>query len=338
MFRRLWQQLRDRLRRLPLPFRREIAAGRFETGSAAASRGHLLGAPLARPERDYIVYVPRGWSRSRRAPLVVLCHGCRQTPEDLAALTHIAGRADREGWLVLLPRQTPRANPFECWNWFDPNTAAGNGECAIVASQIVAVRRRYRARRTRVLVAGLSSGGALAAAMGLRHPRLVRAAFVHSGLACGAASTPATALAAMRNGPVGDIARVADEARAAQRRTPPLPVSLLVVHGDRDEVVAPVNGFALVRQYLRYNAHPAADRRSADSGLPPGDASSGEGARSRYPMRSDAWTEGRAIVRHVAIAGLGHAWSGGDGRYAHADPQGPDAVELLAGFARETAD
>lgn len=339
MLSRLRPRLAGWLRRLVLPFRRRIEPGRYEAGSAATRRGRLLTAPLASPEREYLVYVPRGWSRRRRASLVVLCHGCRQTPEDFAALTRIAEHADREGWLVLLPRQTPRANAFECWNWFDPNTSAGEGECAIVAAQIVDVRRRYRARRERVVIAGLSSGGALAAAMGLRHPRLVRGVFVHSGLACGAASTPASALVAMQHGPGGDVAGIGELARAAQRADPPLPVSLLVVHGDRDDVVAPVNGLALVRQYLRFNAHPAgAAGDPSRAGLPPGDASTFEDSRDRYPRRSEAWNgDAAAAVRHVTVEGLGHAWSGGDGRYACADPRGPDATDLFARFARGAA-
>src|SRR6478609_1827503 len=195
--RRLWLRVRSYAPRL---FRREVSPGRFETGRTSSSRGFLTTAPLVPPTRDYLVYVPRGHTRLRRAPLVVLCHGCRETPEDVAGLTRMAEHADREGWLVLLPRQADGANAFRCWNWFESNTSNGAGEAAIVAAQIVAVRRHYRARRERVWIAGLSAGAALAAVLGLRYPRLVRGVLAHSGLACGAASTPATALTVMRHG------------------------------------------------------------------------------------------------------------------------------------------
>lgn len=147
-----------------------------------------------------------------------MCHGCNQTPEQFAALTGIAERADREGMLVLLPRQASDANPWGCWNWFEANTERGGGEAAIVAAQIVDVRRRYRARRERVWVAGISAGGALAAVLALRYPRLVRGILVHSGLACGAAKSAATALSVMRDGPDNDVLRIADVARNAARR------------------------------------------------------------------------------------------------------------------------
>src|SRR4029079_10846532 len=165
-----------------------------------------------------------------------------QTPEDIAGLTRITEHADRRGSLVLLPRQVDGANAYRCWNWVEGNTSRGAGEAAIVAAQIVAVRRRYRARRERVWVAGLSAGGGLAAVVALRHPRLVRGVLVHSGLACGAASSPARALAVMKHGPDTDVGTIGANARAAQRDDPPLAVALLAIDGTRDDVVAPANG------------------------------------------------------------------------------------------------
>jgi len=336
--RAFWRQLSQRLSTLLWQrlLRREIAPGYFESGSASSWRGFVTTAPIVAPERDYLVYVPRGYSRWRRAPLVVLCHGCRETPEDFAGVTAIAGHADREGWLVLLPRQTQAANRWRCWNWFESNTLRGAGEAAIVAAQIIAVRRRYRARRERVWVVGLSAGGALAAILGLRYPRLVRGIAVHSGLACGAASTPAAAMVVLQHGPDNDVTTFADRAPAPGDDAPAW-VPLLVVHGDRDDIVAPVNGVALVDQYLRFNAHPAgsAGYRPA-AALPPSDASSHEAGGERHGVRIDDWTLGeRVVVRHVAVEGLGHAWSGGDTRYAFADPLGPDALALFVRFAAD---
>jgi len=329
---RLWLRVRAFVARL---FRREVAPGYFEAGHASSLRGLLTTAPLVPPTPDYLVYVPLGHSRLRRAPLIVLCHGCRQTPEDIAGLTRITEHADRSGSLVLLPRQVDGANAYRCWNWFEANTSHGGGEAAIVAAQIVAVRRRYRARRERVFVVGLSAGAALAAVLGLRYPRLIRGVVAHSGLACGAASSPATALTVMRHGPDNDVARVADSARAADG-DPPDTVPLLVIQGDRDDVVDPINGVALVDQYLRFNAHAAGrDGYRPAAALPPADAMAHEAENdARHGTRTDDWIAGgRIVVRHVTVEGLGHAWSGGNGDYAFADSRGPDALELFARFA-----
>jgi poly(3-hydroxybutyrate) depolymerase len=140
----------------------------------------------------------------------------------------------------------------------------------------------------------------------------------------------------LQHGPDNDVTTFADRAPAPGDDAPAW-VPLLVVHGDRDDIVAPVNGVALVDQYLRFNAHPAgsAGYRPA-AALPPSDASSHEAGGQRHGVRIDDWTLGeRVVVRHVAVEGLGHAWSGGDTRYAFADPLGPDALALFVRFAAD---
>ena len=131
-FRKLWSKTRALLDRLL--GRKPPEPGRFEPGSKGALTGFLSTAPWVLPRREYLVYVPRGHSRWswRRAPLLVLLHGCRQTPETVAAATRIGALADDLGCLVLLPRQKERANPWGCWNWFEWNTARGRGEDEVV--------------------------------------------------------------------------------------------------------------------------------------------------------------------------------------------------------------
>src|SRR5579884_428650 len=85
-------------------FRRAPAApGRFEEGSSSSLRGWLSVAPLTWPSRQYLLYVPRGYSRWKRRPLLVWIHGCRQSAEEFASGSRIAALADAKGWLVLLP-------------------------------------------------------------------------------------------------------------------------------------------------------------------------------------------------------------------------------------------
>ena len=333
----LWSRLVEFVgglfRRAPPP----PAPGAFVAGTKLSWRGFLATAPLIAPQREYLAYVPARASSSwswRRHPLVVLLHGCRQTPEVIAAATRVPRLADAEELLVLLPRQQPRANAWGCWNWFDAASAHGWGETAIVAEQIRALRRGYRIDRRRVFVAGLSSGGALAAVLGLRRPDLVAGVFVHSGVACGAASSPYAALGVLMRGADTDTVRIGREARAA---APPdaLPVPLLVVQGAADDVVAPVNAAQLVRQYLAFNGHPAA-AEGAPATLPPADRSSVETTAAGRSVTTSEWSVGaRLVARHVLVDTLGHAWSGGDASYPYNDENDPDATALLGAFVRE---
>jgi len=313
-------------------FRHEPAPGRFESGSKFSLHGIVGTAPLVWPSRDYLVYVPKGRSVWRRAPLLVLCHGCKQTPEEIAQGTRITELADRLGFIVLLPRQKDTANPWRCWNWFDKRTMNGKGEAAIVAAQIRSVRRSYRADRKRVVVAGMSAGGALAAVLGVHFPGLVAAVAVHSGLACGAASSALKALSAMQHGPDQDVDQIAIAARAASLPRS-LRVPLLAMHGGADNVVAPRNAVALVRQYLTLNDHPAASA-SPDAGrLPPPDTERRTVlAGGRTEVVSEWRREGRLVARYVEIIGLGHAWSGGDPSLPYNEAGPPDATALVGDF------
>ncbi|MCE7877280.1 MAG: hypothetical protein DYH14_08115, partial [Betaproteobacteria bacterium PRO3] len=151
------------------------APGHYVGGAAFAWRGWLASSPWVWPRRKWRMYVPAGASRFRAMPLVVLLHGCRQSPEDIAKGTRIEALADKLCAYVLMPRQHERANPYRCWNWFDPATIAGRGEAAIV---LAAMRKAMRWRSldaSRTAAIGMSAGAALATILGVRHADRVRA-------------------------------------------------------------------------------------------------------------------------------------------------------------------
>lgn len=291
--------------------------GRFALRQKSSLHG-FIGVAAAPPWREYLLYLPRGMERLARPPLVVWIHGCRQDPEAFAAGTRIARFADERGFVVLLPRQSRLANTERCWNWFDRRTARGQGEAAIVAAQAADVLERFALDGTRVYVAGLSSGGALAAALALHAPGLVRTVAIHSGAPCGVAHDAVDAHRVMAEGPKGDALP------STRGRVP-----ALIIHGKDDRTVAPVNAVYLARQFLVFNGFdPAA--------LPPGAALPRPGMLP-LPWRSngpdgDYYVGTRLATRVLTIPGLGHAWSGGDGAYAYCAPDCEDATGLVCDF------
>ena len=303
--------------------------GRFVADRKFSWRGWLASSPWVWPSREYLVYVPRGYGGWRRRTLIVLIHGCRQTPEDLAAATRIARIADDQGWLILLPRQHAKANPWVCWNWFDSATSGGRGEAAIVVAQIRAVRHAYRVHPRRIFVAGLSEGACLASVLGMHHPKIFAGVFTHSGTACGAASGPMAALNVLTHGADTDVEAIAERARAdAPRRALPLP--LLAIHGGRDEVVAEINAIQLVRQYLVFNGIAVTGER--DTWPRPDAESTRNLADGRTEIVADYRLGPRTVVRSIRVPDLGHAWSGGDPAFPYNDPRPPDATAVLGDF------
>jgi len=326
----VWQRFRAlvaRLFRAPPP-----APGHFIAGRNFAWGGLLRAAPWTWPSREYLVYVPKGYSRWKRRPLLVLLHGCRQTPEAIATGTRIAALADRHGWLVLLPRQPSQANPWSCWNWFDPRTAQGSGEAAIIGAQIRSVRRLYRADPRRMFVAGMSAGGAMAAVMGVQYSGLFSGVIIHSGVACGAASTPLKAFDVMTKGADGPYE---DVAAAARVRNEGRMVPLLAIQGDRDDVVADINAVQVVRQFLVLNGRIEAGTGSPRE-LPVADAISMRADANGHAATVSEYRVGtRIAARYVSVSGLAHAWSGGDPALPYNDPLPPDASAMLADFIIE---
>ena len=321
-----WKKIAAFVRRL-VARRAPPQPGRFSLRQKSSLHG-LIGVAAAPPWREYLLYVPRGMERLTRPPLLVWIHGCRQDPEDFAAGTRIARYADERGFVVLLPRQNRLANPERCWNWFDRRTARGLGEAAIVASQVADVVEKLDVDRKRVYLAGLSSGGALAAALALHSPRLFRAVAIHSGVPCGVAADAADAARVMANGPKGGAEQVAIHARAAAHGQARVPA--LIMHGAADRVVSPLNAVYLARQFLLFNGF--------DPGaLPEGPALPRPGMlplgfRPRDKLDGDYYVGRRLGARLVTIPELGHAWSGGDAAHAFFDGGHLEATRLVCDF------
>ena len=267
------------------------------------------------------LYRPPG-AREGARPLVVMLHGCGLGAVDFAAGTAMNQRAREQGYFVLYPEQSRNANALRCWSWFArAHQQRGRGEPAAIAAMTQAVIRSQGIDASRVYIAGMSAGGAMAAIVAAAYPEIFAAVGVHSGLAHGAATNAADAHGVMR----GNIA-------ASPWQTLPQGMPTIVFHGDEDLSVHPRHGRALIAASL--------GQPSDHQGLPASDLPAqvvhvvqGIGEHGRHYTRAihedDA---GHVLAEHWLVHGAGHAWSGGQAQGAFADTRGPDASREMLRF------
>ncbi|MES2952542.1 MAG: PHB depolymerase family esterase [Pseudomonadota bacterium] len=298
--------------------------------------------------RNYKLYTPPASATSGRpSALVVMLHGCTQNPDDFAAGTNMNTMADEQGFMVLYPEQSQKANPSRCWNWFKHNhQRRGSGEPALIATLAQMVAHEHGIDPRRVYIAGLSAGAAMAAVVAAAYPEVFAAVGVHSGLPGGAATNVAEALALMKsgggNGGMGGgmgagivggagLGGGGFGAQGSKATPAALAVPTIVFHGDQDQTVHPRNGEQVLAAALTGQATGSTTSVSGMSGE--GTVEQGVSDRGRRYTRSVYLDgSGAPLAEHWVVHGAGHAWSGGTANGSYTDVTGPDASREMLRF------
>ena len=294
------------------------APGRFVEGAFTSDAG----------TRRWKLWVPSGYDAARRYPMVVMLHGCTQDPDDLARGSRATAHADSGGVLVLLPEQPESANPKKCWNWYDPaHQRRDAGEPSLIAGMTRQVMREWAVDPQRVYLAGISAGAAMASIVAVSYPDVYAAVALHSGIPYRAATNVMEGVGAMAKG-AADTARLARDAHEAMG-TRARPIPAIIVQGEGDPVVRPVNAVQTRDAWLAMNA-----------------LARGNGARESQARRTESSAGGLSFTKEcfgestggvcevetVLVAGLGHAWSGGSKLGTFTDERGPDATAEILRF------
>ncbi|HEX3347335.1 MAG TPA: PHB depolymerase family esterase [Acetobacteraceae bacterium] len=198
------------------------------------------------------LYVPRAMPRPG-CSLLVLLHGCGQDGPQLAQDAGWIRLADMLRAPLLLPMQTAENNQGRCFNWFlAADRERGKGEAQSIREMVEAASRRFHPDPRRIFIAGLSAGGAQAAAMLAAYPDVFSAGAIVAGLPVNVAFNVRTALALM----AGQGEPVSGEAAAGLARAlGPAAYAgtwprISLWHGDADHTVVPANSEVLAGQWL----------------------------------------------------------------------------------------
>ena len=287
--------------------------------------GEFTYRDVATPDgpRRYKLYVPKSYSRSRPAPLLVVLHGCTQDPDDIARGTLFNSLAEERGILVAYPEQPQKANGLKCWNWFDPaHQHRDKGEPALIADITRLVIADYRIDSRRVYIAGVSAGGAMALTVAYAYPGIFAAAGIHSGIAYGAAGSIGEAIKAMASGVAApdSLASAVVKGMGSRRSFP-----AIFFHGRADKSVKVVNVGQAVAQSSELHSPGGLTRR-------PSTTSISEGG---YHYSKTTYGKGKPLIEEWVVDELGHAWSGGSNDGTYTDAKGPSASREMLRFFLE---
>lgn len=301
-------------------------ASRSAAAPSAVAPGKWLAAhvPTAGGQRmNYWLYLPNNIpvrAASKGLPLVVMLHGCQQTATQLAQGTRMNLWAEKKGYAVLYPQQLTSSHPQRCWKWYDRDTQHGGGDVPTIIGMIHKVLTQYPIDRSRIYVAGISAGAGMANILALNHPRLFAAVGLHSGPAFGAGHSTLGALGVMRHGAPGLRADVAvNEILQRHPQFPGMPT--ILIQGESDDVVRPINQVQLMRQSLLLNR---LNEPAKVTHKPRG--------RHNAHRLHDFYAGRKLVLRVAPIEQLDHAWSGGDPALAFNAKSGPDASKMMLEF------
>lgn len=256
-------------------------------------------------ERSYLLLDARRGDRP--APLVIVLHGGGGNPETM--MPRWADEARAEGLVIAAPKGIGRNDRMGTWNasgCCGEAVARGVDDVGFVAAVIDDVEKQVAIDRRRVYVAGFSNGGMLTHRVALALGEKIAAAAVVSGAVFGNEAGP----------------------RA--------PVPMLIIHGEKDDVVPfgggkSPTGFVARSQTLPFQpvARAVDFWRTADGCTRPPTVTRAPGVTTET---STGCRRGSEVV-FIDLAEGGHSWPGAPGRRGGEAPI--DATETIwAFFAR----
>ena len=303
-----------------------------EIGSASTLKGTVLPtrAPAPLPDgaqflaktyantagsRPYKVYVPSCYD-GKPLPLIVMLHGCTQSPDDFAAGTRMNVLAEEHACLIAYPGQTQSANSSKCWNWFSPqDQRRDQGEPSLIAGitrQIMSdyavdhdastlLASRQEVPRPASWVRSTPTSMPPLACI-LVSPVGPPATFLLPLPPCGKARQGQQAFGGTRH--ENRCRRSSSMATATKRCIRSMATRLLFIPGQAEPTSTSVRHGRVLRG-IGYSC-------------------------TVYANGSD-----NPLVGTLALHGVGHAWSGGSPDGSYTEPRGPDASREMLRFFLE---
>lgn len=247
---------------------------------------------------EYAAYLPQNRPEGKM-PVIVMVHGCGQSSHSFAAGTRMNEYAEQYGFAVLYPYQNNFRNMNNCWHWFNASERHGLKEKHSIVEIVASLLAVYDfIDPERIYLAGISSGAALAGQIAMDYSYLFAGLLLHSCPMFPQVQNAAASIRVMKDGFNGTIRDLPVPISYVES---PLPV--MIIHGEKDDYVNPINAEQLHRWFSSLNRKAA--RMLGESTQP---------------------------VRLKKIPDLWHGWANGDPEFRYHEESAFDASKEMLKF------
>jgi poly(hydroxyalkanoate) depolymerase family esterase len=280
----------------------------------------------------YQVHLPPQYNGTTQLPVMMAIHGCGMTGygyNSMKATTQFNSLADSEGFIVIYPTQRMFRNLVNCWNSSDPREQHRySGEPALLAGVARQVLETYNADPTQLHVTGASSGAGTAIILAVTYPDVFATVSSVAGGEYGLNqvdpdepdATPPHYTARQAWAQMGERARQ---------------VPMLVIQGEKDDVVTPLVATRLVEHWTAV-ADLVDDGLLNDSLNVVEETTKVTPAQGRHSYTHTTITtpNGTSLLEVYLVENMEHVWPGPDGDGTYTDHAGPDASAIIWDFAK----
>ena len=269
-----------------------------------------------------------------KKPLLLLLHGCKQNADLIIEGTGLAEEVVKRNFFLLVPEQSILMNSDHCWNWFYSFQQMRGvfNEMNTFVSAIKSLSLVYPIDDSRIFVAGISAGGAMAHNLVACYPDVFSGAAIHSGLAFKTAENIFEANTVL-TAPKQKSAEYLGTSAYQCGHDLGMPLKLkkiLIIHGLADQRV-PVLHADLISATNSVLDDLIDDQVINDSDAPKINEqviSSPNG----YDVHITDKNYKSFSERKILVKGLQHAWGGGKPLSANFDPKAPSSNLFILNY------
>ncbi len=283
--------------------------------------------------RRFVIVSPRVKPTEKR-PLLLVLHGCKQSPEIILEGTRLDEVAVQKNFYVIAPEQSAYENYDRCWNWFlsyEQSRVPVNQMGQIIAA-IQLMITTTQVDPSRIYLTGMSAGGVLGHNLASCYPDVFRGAALSAGLAYKIAENlyeASTVLDAHHFKSPNFLGKAAYTCgRVGMNRRLD---KMLLIHGEEDKRVDPFHS-RLISDVNQVTMDYYDDGRKNNSAQFTESTGQRDLRGFGVSIRDRKYTTVNFTERLIMVQGMAHAWGGGKPISENFDPTAPSTNDFILNF------